>query len=172
MAITAFTATRLGPTTWRMDATSSETTPTYYWYVGGVLVETSSRPWKIVDLAAGESLWVEVFDDSSSTPVPGNAGRLIIDWGPVSGASVYRVYEYYDSAWTLRAEVPETGLGQYEYQTRYLENDTDIQWRVVAYGTNGILGTVRQFTAKCVRGPDAPEVTYTYSVVTGKVTVS
>jgi len=53
-----------------------------------------------------------------------------------------------------------------------LADDTTHYWRVIALDTAGNAGLEHNFTALIVRHPDVPSVSYAYSAVTGKVTLT
>ena len=77
-----------------------------------------------------------------------------------------------ESEWTERARVRHRETAYMQWMTRWLEDETSHQFRVVPVGTNGNEGTARTLTCLMVRNPTPPDVDYAYSNSTNKVTVS
>lgn len=169
MAVTNETQQRLSPTLWlfRWDGTAL-----FYVYYEGILAHTLTRNWLQVDCAPGEQLQVEVLDDPETAPQPGYPGRGMLHWSSVDDAMEYRIEEWVTDAWVLRERVSANGASVYLRQTRFLEDDTEHQFRVVPVHTNGADGTPRYFTFYMVRRPDVVEWTGSYSALTGDLTVT
>jgi len=173
MAVTISNSVQIGAWTWRITWTSDlGGTPTYYIYRDGKLVETTVVASYDLFLDSGESVLLEILD--SSTALPGTAfpGRLTLRWFDVAGVDRYRVQEYVDSSWTTRAEISDDDLEYFTWESRFLEDVTSHQFRVVGIGDNGNTGSITSFTVYVVRHPDPPNVSYSYADGTQKLTIS
>jgi hypothetical protein len=171
MAVT-LTITELDDTA-RLAEWSSDLggTPTFYVYINAVLVETTTRTFLYFDVGPGEQVQVEVLD-AVGTPARAFPGRILASWNAVADAAKYKVEENVATVWTRRAEILDRGEGYFEWQSRYLEDATTHQFRVTTIGSDGNEGPVHPVTIKMVRNPDPPSITYSYSSVSGKVTIS
>lgn len=172
MAITTFTHQQIGPNLWRFDWLSDEETPTYYVYIDGRLAQTTTKTWMQITIDAGEYVQVDVFDDADTVPDPAYPARAYVTWDGDSNAAYYRIDQYVDSAWTQVGKVRESGQSNYRWLTAALDDDTEHTFRVVPLGANDLEGLPREITIFMIRRPDAPSVAYTYSAVTGKITIA
>ncbi|MHC4123925.1 MAG: hypothetical protein ACYSSI_10155 [Planctomycetota bacterium] len=146
-------------------------TPTFYIYVDGVLVaETAQTEYTIV-VSLNENVIVEILDDADAQPMQIFPGKLRVGWFFVEDTDYYRVEEYISSQWVERKRLPENN-GYLTWESRFLEDGQDHTFRVIPVGTNGNDGTEKQFTVLMVRHPDTPDVSYSYSNQTNKVTIS
>lgn len=172
MAVTISKPVKIGQRSFSVGWSSSLTTPTFYVYQDGLLISTTQLTEQVFTVEAGESLIVEVLDSPTEAPITAFPGKLTIGWYSSAGAASYRVEELILGAWTLRADITDNGQGFFRWKTRFLEDVTVHQFRVVPVGTNGNNGTPLVFSAIMVRHPDPPEQNFIYSDVTKKVTVS
>jgi len=149
----------------------SETTPgsVYYVYKDAVLLGSTTQTWFLVTLAAGECAHISVFDDSADVPDAGFPGYFRFEWDASTGATSYRIEEYIDTTWTTISTIPSTADTHYSYNTPYLADGTEHQFRMVAANAND--SAARLITVLMVRRPDPPDVTYTYDSDTGDLTV-
>jgi hypothetical protein len=126
---------------------------------------------KDITLAPGESLMIEVLD-TADAPAQAFRGRRLIWWYPVAGAVQYRIDEYVGSTWVQRALVQTMGIGFFSWKTRFLEDSTAHQFRVVPIGSNRNDGTPLLISEFMVRHPDPPEQDFSYDDETFVVTVN
>ena len=145
-------------------------TPTFYLYLNGVAVGETQETAHVFQVGEGAQIDIQIFDDAADEPERFFTGRIWVSWYHVTNAEYYDVYEYVGAAWVLRARIWDTGLGYFNWESRYLEDRTTHQFRVTARG-NGNDGTVTDTTVLMVRHPDPPDATWSYSNVTHKVTV-
>lgn len=171
MAVTFTADTWRGPNTryfaWESDLGG---TPTFYLYLDGLLLGSTTRTWKQLTVAPGEQVQFEVLDSPSAVPEAAYPGRGLLTWLPSTGAKKYRIDEHVASAWTQRALVtPIIGQTWFSWQSRFLEDGQAHQFRVVPLGDNSLEGTARNFTIDMVRRPDPPSFTAAWSA--GTITV-
>ena len=175
MSVTMKPPRRTGPKAWRLRWSSTESDPTYRVFRDGVLVLTTPLEQMTATVEAGETPVFEVFDDTTSQPQAAFGGRLTLAWYGAAAVDHYRVEEYVGAAWTLRDKIRDTGHGsgwQVRWTTRWLEDATTHQFRIVAIGDNGNATTVSTWSAVMVRHPNPPVVGFSYDSGTGKVTLS
>ncbi len=173
MAVTYSSIVQISATQWRLVFESDlGGTPTFYIYADGILIDSTTRTWREVGVEAGEQIQFEVLDDVNATPVTAYPGRLFMTWVPVANDQSYRVEEFVSAAWVVRTTI-QVGVETYfSFTSRYLEDVTTHQFRVIPVGTNEEDGSARPFTALMVRRPDRAEMALTYASGTAKVTVS
>jgi len=172
MTVTVNQPSPINATTWRITWSSDLTDPEYRIYQDGLLAATTGAEEWIATVPAGEALLLEILDDPDETPTTAYPGKITIGWWAVSGAASYRVDEYIEGAWTARATLLETGLGYYRWDSRYLEDVTTHQFRVVPITAFGNDGAAAVFSVLMVRHPDVPSVAYTYDEDTAIITIS
>jgi len=182
MAVT-YTSYRVGAGEWRIAWTSdlgSPPTDLYRIYQNGALVASDVfvEEW-VVYVQAGESLVFEVLDDADLEPSTAFPGRLTIGWRRVASATAsYRVEEYVGGEWVERYTVADDGSEWFNWESRYLEDVTTHQFRVVPVGENGNDGTPIAFATLMVRHPDSPitddnvDDKFSYDSGTNKVTIA
>ncbi len=76
------------------------------------------------------------------------------------------------TGWTQIGKVRESGQSNYRWLTAALDDDTEHTLRVIPLGANDLEGLPREITVFMIRRPDVPSVSYTYSAVTGKITIA
>jgi len=162
MAVTNLTAKQISDTRWRVTWDSTLARPTYYVYRDGLLMMQTRQELYEFDAARGEQVQIDVLDDMDDAPAEVYPGKMILSWEPVDGANHYRIDEKVGGTWTERARIQETGLPSYWYQTRWLQDMTAYEWRVVAVTEGGVDGLERPLTAVMVRRPDVPELGWTW----------
>lgn len=131
----------------------------FRWYRDGALV---AGPTDLAEMEfgpePGEGFVVEVLDDADLEPATGFPGRVRLGWTPADSTTAeYRVEEYVSGTWTARRRLRhEDGKGWYRFESRYLEDVTSHQFRVIAVGTNGNESTLLTKSVLMVRHPDVP----------------
>lgn len=167
MAVTITSRKWRGPRayeiTYESDLTSTDA-PVFYIYVDGAFVARTRATTHILHIPRGEAPTIEIADSPVTTPasVPGKAE---LAWYAVTGAVAYRVEEYVDSAWVARATIRDTNAvrGHYQWRSRFLEDATEHQFRIIPIDAGGNEGTARTHTILMVRRPDPPVVTVAYN---------
>ena len=161
-----------GHNTYKLSWSSNLSTPTYDLYdlTGGGLLYHGTLTTFNVMVNAGESplYWVT---DSSADPPASYPGRLKLQWYPVSGTAYYRVDEYVSAAWTEVSRQKHDLNAIYTFKTRFLEDVTTHTFRIIGIGVDGNESTAVELIAFLIRYPDVPDVSFTYSAATGKVTI-
>ena len=168
MTVTYSQPIRIDALAFRLPFSSDETTPVpFRVYDQGRLVKSFSSPngtgEYIATVGDGESPFIEVLDRDCEQPAIAFPGRLTVNWLAITGATSYRVEELVSAVWTARQTILDTGVGAYSWLSRWLEDVTAHQFRVIAIDAAANEGTALAFTATMVRHPDAPNVTYTYN---------
>ena len=153
-----------------MSWTSSLATPVYSVYRDGELIGTTTSESMRFFIAPGEFPMFEVLDDSSD-PTYAAAGRIYLSWYSDPTANHYLVEEAPQGVYSTIATVLESGLGYQRYLTKWMSDGYDGKWRVTPVDAAGNSGTPLVFVVVQVRHPDVPRVSYSYSSVTGKVTI-
>jgi hypothetical protein len=125
-----------------------------------------------VNIMPGDSDSFEVLDKSCSIPALAFPGRATLNWRAKTDANKYRIEEYVSAAWTERITINSNGSGSYVWTSRYLEDVTTHQFRIIPIDASGNDGTALTFSMYLARVPDVPLVTYTYDSGTGKVTIA
>lgn len=150
---------------------TSLSNPEFYVYKDGALVtKTFAEMWTF-RLAPGEDPLISIRDDS--TP-PGYTwpGRIYLSWYPDPDASYYLIEEEIESVFTEVARIPETGLGYHRWLTQWLPDGYKTVWRITPVDVAGNSGEPLDFKYTQVRHPDTPDVEYSYSEITGTVTIT
>lgn len=172
MSVTIRTAKQIDDRSVRLTWSSDGEDPTYYIWIDGVFAYETSLTEGVFPIVPGAAAIIDVFDSSSDEPSVAYPGRFLIGWWPSDAVDYYRIDEYYDSAWLERARVIDNGEGFFTWRTRFLEDVTSHQFRIVPVGTDGNEGTATTFTSLMVRHPDPPDVSYSYDSGTTKITIS
>lgn len=172
MSVTLNTPQKLDDYSWLVSWSSDLEDPTFYIYQDGLLINTTEQTEQVFTVEKGESLVVEVLDDPDAVPITAFPGRLTICWYASADTDHYRIEEYIDSAWKLRAKIKDLGEGYFKWKTRFLEDSQTHEFRILPVGINGNQGTAKEFSCLMVRHPSEKDVGYLYSNDTHKVTVS
>lgn len=126
----------------------------------------------VLVIAPDTSPYLEVLDNDSLQPSPAFSGHLTLNWMATAGAESYAVQWWDGSAWQTQASIEDTGFASYSWLTQWLADSTTHQFRIVTTATDGTTATSATMNLLMVRHPDSPNVTYTYSAGTGKVTIA
>lgn len=167
MAITGYSVEPIDLTTFKLSFTSNATPPIpFRVYMGGALIASWTAPTTAgeinLTIPEGDSPFVEVLDTACQNPEIAFPGRVTLQWTTVSGAGSYRIDEYVDSVWTARATLTDNGEGSFSWISRWLEDVTTHQFRVVPISSALNEGTPISLPILMVRHPDPPSVEYTY----------
>lgn len=153
---------------YRLSYASDLVTPTFTIYRDGALVATTTETSWPADVPG---TW-EVFDDATS-PAFAYPDFAILTWYAVATAVAYGIDEKQGASWVARETIDDDTSPQYFlWRSDRLADDTTHEFRIVPIDAAGNEGTPISRTLLMVRVPDAPEVTFAYSSVTTKVTVS
>lgn len=166
MAITWNKPERIDDLAWRLSWSSDAATPvTFRVYREGHKIATIRSPdgkgELIVSIGVSEHPFFEVLDKDCALAGIAFPGRLTVHWQESTGADKYRVEELISGVWTLRAEIRDDGLGAFSWISRWLEDVTNHQFRVIPVDSTGNQGSALSFAALMVRHPDVPNVKYT-----------
>jgi len=172
MSVTITSAVATGPNTYLLTYESTLSTPTFYLYQDGTLVAVTELTTWVFWVQVGESLNVEILDNANELPQAAFPGRLLLAWEASDSTDYYRIDEKVASVWTERAKITDSGVLYYSWETRFLEDVTAHEFRIVPVGTNGNEGAIKAFAVLMVRHPTPPTVAYTYTSLTAAVTVS
>ena len=180
MAVTFRQPRRTGSDAWVIAWTSDQVSPTYRVYRDGRLIATTTAQSITITVAAGsETPVIEVLDDAADLPAAGFPGRALLAWFRSATGSLnhFRVEEYVGAAWTLRRKLRDPGstinaAGYFTWKSRWLEDVTTHQFRVIPVGDNGNQGSAMTFAVFVVRHPDPPSVTVAWDSGTAKVTIT
>ena len=162
---------RTGPMAVFLRFSSDLETPTFYIYVDGVLVTQTTATEYTLAVDPDQSYVVEILDDADAAPMQIFPGKARLGWFFVDGVKYYRVDEYIDAAWVERIKMPDNG-GYMKWPSRFLEDCQIHLFRVTPVGTDGNEGTAKQFSVLMVRYPDSPDVSYSLSESTHKLTIT
>lgn len=177
MAVTAGIPIRLDIMSWEVPFTSDRTAPIDIRIcINGAVVNqytlNGTQDTVRVQCLPDEGIALEILDHEDAVLSPAFPGRLTLNWTAVGSAKRYRVEEYVSSSWIERQTLIATGETAFSWETRWLENQTTHQFRVIPITAGGTEGTALAFSALMVRNDVVPDVTYTYSAGTGKVTIA
>ena len=167
---------RAGRATYKITFSSSLDDPTFYvWDMAtGAVIYSGQQPSCVVTVGAMASLSVFVSDDSADAPSEVCPGRMTLRWwaSETPAAGYYSIEEYVAGEWVERAKVLDNGAGYFTWQSRWLEDVTTHQFRVVAAGADENQAAAVTVSGFVVRYPDPPDVTYTYDDSTNTVTIA
>lgn len=141
-----------------------------YFYINGLLAWSGLQRFFQLEAVEGEQKQYEILDDIAGVPEPGYPGRAFLTWLPQDDVASYKIQELVDAVWTTRATIADSGQTWFSWTSRYLEDSTTHQFRIVPRGTNGSDGLPRPFTFFMIRRPDLPAAIATYNAVDGGVT--
>lgn len=115
---------------------------------------------------------IEVLDRPLTRPTLAFSGNVILAWDEVSGAALYRVEQEIASVWTALATIVDDGRPVFTFQTPWLADGGIYPFRIVPVSAAGNDGPAITRSVAQIRQPPAPNVTYTYSAATEKVTIA
>jgi len=156
----------------RFSWTSNLDDPTFWVYRNGVLATVTKATSVTWSVDPAEELVVEVLDDANAKPARSFPGRFTLHWQGTAGVDHYRIEESVSGVWTTRGRVADIGQNYFRWVSRWLEDETTHQFRIIPVGTNKNEGTPKTFSALMVRNPDVPDVNWSYDAGTKKVTIS
>lgn len=165
-------ATQISEGVYSLSWTSTGTDKTYYLYVDGALYFQTKQTTATLIVDSGESIVVQLFDDSTDVPDYAMSGKATIGWADSDGAVSYLVYEYVSGAWVERATVQDDGKSYFTWQSTTLADSQSHSFRVVSVDEFGVSSAPLDMSIVMARHPDVPDVTLTYSETTGKVAIS
>ena len=151
--------------------TSSISGATFYIYRDREFLTATRAGSMQFRVVPGEYLLIDVFDSSGDSPDYAAPGRVYLCWFEVSGSASYLVQERVGAYWQDRESVPDDGDGFFRYLTRYLEDATTTEFRVLPVDSAGNQGTSTLFTVVQVRHPEIPDVAYAYDSATATVAI-
>lgn len=172
MTVTMNDPVTVGPGAWMITWSSDVSDPTFNIFKNGKHV--ASTQMTRLTLMCEPSDVIEVADDTL-VPSEGADAAIEISWPAVASTDSYKVEEESSpgsGTWTVRAKVPDDGASRFSFKTAPLVDDIATVFRVTPIGTNGNDGTPTSFNVTVPRHPSAPDVTFTFSDVTKKVTVA
>lgn len=174
--LTITSITRVDPTAFKIAWETTAPAPLVFRvYVGGVLVasipSSTSSASTILHIGAGDSPFVEVLDNACSLPAIAFSGRITLNWEAITGTAVYSVLERIGLSYSERQRFPATNAANYRFETRWLEDCTEHDFRVIPYASDGTAGDNMDFSVLMVRHPDVPDVEFSYDAETSLLTV-
>lgn len=161
----------IGTNSLKLVYSSDLETPTFYIYIDGLLVATTTQTEYIAAVNSGDEVIAEILDDPDAVPMQVFPGRVRLGWFAVTNTNYYRIDEYVESEWRERARITDNG-GYMQWQSRFLEDCQSHLFKITPIGTNGNEGDEKQFTILMVRHPDTPDVSFEYSNTTKEITIT
>jgi len=171
MAVTINPPIAIGNAGWKITWTG---TGPYYIYADGKLVGTTeTEEWILQTLGV-----IEIIE--AAAPERILTGRLVIQWDAIAAIDYYSVEQYFGSypygAWTEIAQIKDDGSPLFQYETGQQSDESAQFFRVKAVGENGNVSGVatNAVTRRAViaRHPDVPDVSYSFSNATKKITIT
>ena len=148
-------------------------TPTFYIYIAGLLVETTTGTTYNHFGDPSDVVHIEVFDVAPPhTPVVIPSGNERLCWYEQSSVAEWKIEEKIAGTWAEIAILTDSDSWFYEYVTRYLEDASIHHFRVTPIAQGDYMGDALMFSFLIARFPDPPDVTYTYAAGTKKVTIA
>ena len=160
MAVTISSQTWQNDTTLVVEYSTDGDGPFYIWRDGRFIATTYLETWTF-HVASGEYPVLDIMDEDAD-PATAYPGKMLLFWWAGTVVDYYRVDEYVSEAWVERAKIYETSKPCYQWETRWLEDVTYHQFRIVPVRTNGNAGTATTRRFFMVRHPDTPAVTATW----------
>ena len=158
--------------------TSYQPGPTYSYRVfregNQISSFTSTSPNGSIHLTVNpsESPFIEVLDNDCQLPSIAFPGSITLNWLTVAGATSYLVQQNVSSVWVTKATIIDDGSGAFVYKSDWLNDETAYQFQVVPLDVNGNSATPMQFTITEIRHPNGYQPAYSYSLGTGKFTLT
>jgi hypothetical protein len=171
MAVTIDSRVQISETVFDINYSSDlGGTPTFFIYQDGEFVTNTTETVWTFTTQPNVSLIVDILD-SATLPLATLSGRVTIAWDGDTDAKHYRIEELVLSTWTLRQIVAEINEGSYSWKSRWLEDETTHQFRVISVGENDEEANARVFAILIVRNPDPVLPTFKYDESDGTVLV-
>jgi hypothetical protein len=142
--------------------------------VDGVLVETSTRTWRQLDVLPGQTVSFWVTDDANELPPIGLPSTAWITWDESeSDESVrYEVDQWIEGQWVARGIVMDLGEPWFRWQSGVLPDGVETRFRVRAVDGNGIEGLPIEIGILMVRVPDRLNVAATWNAEAATASVA
>ncbi len=163
VSLTVNKPVRLGPNTWKLSWSSILSNVTFSIYRDGELALQTKLLSHIFYIEQGESPVFEIIDTPGGLPSVGFPGNSLITWYAIAGTDHYRVEEFVAAVWTLQRKIVAGDKPYFNFRTRWLEDVTIHQFRVIAVGTNGNESTAKLVNVFMVRHPDPPLAGFAYN---------
>ncbi len=160
--ITSTTLISLQPTVWKLSWTSDQVDPTFFVYRDGLLWDTLTNTEITFFVDPSQTPVFDVFDSINDSPGLAFPGQAVLNWDATPDTKEYRVEEFIAAVWELQKIITDEGQGYFRFQSRWLEDVTSHQFRVIAVGNNANLSTAKLLTVFMVRNPDPPRTTFAY----------
>lgn len=171
MSVTINNVTVTGLNSVLIEYESTESTPTFYIYLDGNLIDITKETEYELGININENYILEILDSLSVPPMQVFPGKIKLNWFSSTDVNYYKVEEYIVDTWVTFKRINDNG-GYLEFDSRFLEDSQNHIFRILPLGTNGNEGTAKQFTILCVRHPDIPDVSYSYDNGTAKITIT
>lgn len=162
VSLTVNKPVRLGPNTWKLSWSSILSNVTFRIFRDGQLQLETRNTSAIFYVESGESPIFEIFDTPCGTPSESFPGTSLITWYAIPDTELYRVEEFISAVWTLRRKIKDLGRTYFSFRTRWLEDVTLHNFRVIAVGNNGNNSTAKLVDVFMVRHPDPPNAGFVY----------
>lgn len=151
----------VSPVMWRIFFESDLPSPTFYVWVDGALVGSTTGGFMDVQVGVGRVAQVDVFDDSGDVPAAFFPSTVTLRWEGTADSALYRVEQWVDSAWRILTQIPDVGSGLRRWSSPPLADGVVHTFRVVPVDGAGRDGVAREFSGVMCRWPDAPDGTVT-----------
>lgn len=144
----------------------------FFVYRDGRLINETEQTEQSFVLDSGDGLVLEVLDDPNQRPITAFPGKFTITWFATPDTDHYRVEEFINAVWVVKAKITDLKEGYFKFKTRFVEDVTIHQFRVIPIGNNGNPGAIRLSSALMVRNPDPPILNFSYSNATETLTIT
>lgn len=172
MTVTINSINRISSEAVQIKYSSDLSNPVFFIYIDGELYDTTEAASAIIRINPGESPVISIIDSLIPGEIPAYYPKYAaLTWWYLNGAVEYRIEEYIGSAWVVRDTIPENGKGYYLWKSRVLEDCVSHSFRVIPVDEKGNDGTAQEFEILMVRIPDEPQCEFSYSAVTGELTL-
>jgi hypothetical protein len=172
MAVTIDTIKRLSATSIELYVSSDISGAVFYVWKNADLVCTSQGNRIVVSISSGETPVISVFDSATEKPENIFPSRITLGWYKAADTETYRIEKYSGSEWVNVAEVKDISKQFYIWKSEIISDGEEVQFRIIPVGRNGNDGTAKVFNVLMVRVPDVPDVNYSYSSSTQKITIT
>lgn len=170
MAVDSLRQEFISPTLVRVYFTSTLESPTFYVWVDGALFGTTTGAYMDIPVGLNRIAQVDVFDDANDAPAVVLPSTVILRWEDMTEAAIFRVEQWVDAAWVVRAQVPSANGRMPRWESEPLADGETHMFRVVPVDGTGRDGVPREFSGLMVRYPDAPVAAI--SVAGGEFTIA
>jgi hypothetical protein len=170
---TTLTVIPTGPTSFRLQASSTLPETDYRWFRDGVLYSVGRESFLDVRVSRSSQATFSVLDDEEDADALIEAGvssGLVIWWTRRESTQLYRVERWTGSEWVLVEIINESGLAVYSVAVEGLADETLHTLRIVAVDLTQQQAVIATRTAFLIRRPDVPPQTFAFDSETGEVT--